>query len=393
MTLEKERVEKIRILVFMDYYLPGFRAGGPIPSVSRIIEMAHEQCDFRVVTRDHDLGEKTPFAGLEPQTLRTVGNAQVMYLRSGLRDWGWVRKETRQWRPEAVYLNSAHSFFGVLFPLALIKLKIMPNVPTVVIAPRGEFGSGALSMKAWKKAFFKPVIRWLIPSDVVWHASSDEEVQQIKSWRDTPNPVSHTFIIAPDPAIEPAPTVSDGPEGKVILTFASRIDRMKGLDRANRIVSQIDNHVELQWNIHGSVSDPKYLKEIKEQLSTMPPNVTYSVTGSFDPNQSQGIFAESTALVLPTLGENFGHVIAEALSVGCPVFVTPNTPWTALIKEGGGQLIMSDEETAAKLTALATMDLPQRIKLREKVHSSYEIWYERNKNSSNPFLSIFGNEL
>ncbi|MNR20481.1 Glycosyl transferases group 1 [compost metagenome] len=30
---------------------------------------------------------------------------------------------------------------------------------------------------------------------------------------------------------------------------------------------------------------------------------------------------------LPTLGENFGHVIAEALGCGLPVLISDNTPW------------------------------------------------------------------
>jgi len=56
--------------------------------------------------------------------------------------------------------------------------------------------------------------------------------------------------------------------------------------------------------------------EIKEQLSSLPSDVTYSETGSFDTSQSQIFSEESTAFVCPALGESFGHVIAEAPSVG-----------------------------------------------------------------------------
>ena len=34
------------------------------------------------------------------------------------------------------------------------------------------------------------------------------------------------------------------------------------------------------------------------------------------------------------MGENFGHVIAEALWVGCPVFVTATALWTELFLSG-----------------------------------------------------------
>jgi len=41
-----------------------------------------------------------------------------------------------------------------------------------------------------------------------------------------------------------------------------------------------------------------------------------------------------SVFVLSTLGENFGQVIAEALWVGRPVFVTATTPWIDLFLSG-----------------------------------------------------------
>jgi len=40
--------------------------------------------------------------------------------------------------------------------------------------------------------------------------------------------------------------------------------------------------------------------------------------------------------VLPTLGENYGHVIYEALSAGDPVLISDQTPWRGLEKEKAG---------------------------------------------------------
>ena len=36
--------------------------------------------------------------------------------------------------------------------------------------------------------------------------------------------------------------------------------------------------------------------------------------------------------LFPTLGENYGHVIQEALSAGCPVILSNQTPWNNLEK-------------------------------------------------------------
>ena len=46
--------------------------------------------------------------------------------------------------------------------------------------------------------------------------------------------------------------------------------------------------------------------------------------------------AANDLFFLPTRGENFGHVIAEALSVGTPVLISDQTPWRKLAAVGLG---------------------------------------------------------
>ncbi len=41
-------------------------------------------------------------------------------------------------------------------------------------------------------------------------------------------------------------------------------------------------------------------------------------------------------MVLPTLNENFGHVIWESLAAGCPVLLSDQTPWRDLSSKGAG---------------------------------------------------------
>ena len=43
-----------RVLVVADYYLPGFRAGGPVRAISNTIRRLTPDADFFLVTRDHD---------------------------------------------------------------------------------------------------------------------------------------------------------------------------------------------------------------------------------------------------------------------------------------------------------------------------------------------------
>ena len=47
-------MEKKKILVFIDWYLPGFRAGGPIRSCANLISHLSDEFDFNIVTTDTD---------------------------------------------------------------------------------------------------------------------------------------------------------------------------------------------------------------------------------------------------------------------------------------------------------------------------------------------------
>lgn len=46
--------------------------------------------------------------------------------------------------------------------------------------------------------------------------------------------------------------------------------------------------------------------------------------------------SEHDLLLMPTLGENFGHVIPEALISGCPVLISDRTPWRELESKKAG---------------------------------------------------------
>ena len=56
---------KLKILVFCDYYLPGFKAGGPIRSISNIIVNLHEEFDFHIYTSDRDFLMEGPYSDIQ----------------------------------------------------------------------------------------------------------------------------------------------------------------------------------------------------------------------------------------------------------------------------------------------------------------------------------------
>ena len=69
-----------RVLVLADYYLPGFKAGGPIRSLANMVDRLGDEFAFKIVTRDRDAGDQRPCGGTVPNAWQPIGKARVLYL-------------------------------------------------------------------------------------------------------------------------------------------------------------------------------------------------------------------------------------------------------------------------------------------------------------------------
>ena len=84
------------------------------------------------------------------------------------------------------------------------------------------------------------------------------------------------------------------------------------------------------------MEDAEYWRECQSIIAGLPVNVRVRNNGEIEHKEIGRVFAEHDLLLLPTLGENFGHVIGEALASGCPVLISDQTPWRNLESEGVG---------------------------------------------------------
>ena len=171
------------ILTLIGYYLPGFKSGGPLRSVENLVAALGEEFYFKILTTDRDLGDDVPYPGVPVHRWIKAGNVDVLYLRPGLRGFlKMVSLLTLVDRKTVLYLNS---FFARRFSmLAMLLRRIGLCRPgRVVLAPRGEFSPGALTLKGSRKTRFITISRWLgIYKNIVWHASTDLEGADIRNW-------------------------------------------------------------------------------------------------------------------------------------------------------------------------------------------------------------------
>ena len=168
-----------RVLTFCDYYLPGFKAGGPIRSISNLIVRLDRDLHFSVVTRDRDQGDAAPYAGVAVDEWQERQGTPVFYMSPERRGLAGIRGVLRETPHDVVYLNSFWSPAFTIPTLLLRRLGLAPRVP-VVLAPRGEFSHGALQLSRTKKQAYLLFARGFgLYRNVNWHASSEKEREDI----------------------------------------------------------------------------------------------------------------------------------------------------------------------------------------------------------------------
>jgi glycosyltransferase involved in cell wall biosynthesis len=80
----------------------------------------------------------------------------------------------------------------------------------------------------------------------------------------------------------------------------------------------------------GSLEEPAFWNSCQELIAALPANVSVNYAGEIPHHKLSGELAKHHIFVLPTTGENFGHAIFEALSIGKPALISDQTPWRGL---------------------------------------------------------------
>ncbi len=358
------------MLVFVDHYLPGYKSGGPLRTIAAAIEEFGDRFDFRVVTLDRDAGDTEPFAMVsqEPRQWIRQGGAQVWYLppRAGFHEWRAMLRALRDLDRGVVYCNSLLSRRSLLLPLVLGRLGVISR--SVLIAPRGELDPGALAMKGLRKRTYLRALHPFLRS-ACWHASTPAECTYIRRYQ--PRAVVHVAIDnhvrRRQPARFPRP-----PASPLEAVFISRISPKKNLDGLLRSLRFTINPCRL--TIYGPAPDRKYWEHCQTLIERVPSHVDVIYKGSLPHDQIESVLETADVMILPTHGENFGHVIAEALGAGCPVIISDKTPWTELVQPHAGVVVTPHDEVglAAAIDNFAVLDSNQYHQAQLSARRAYE---------------------
>ncbi|BCJ54226.1 hypothetical protein Asp14428_57010 [Actinoplanes sp. NBRC 14428] len=360
-----------RVLVTTAYFEPGHRAGGPVKSVARIIDTASARVAVKAFTRDRDIGSAEPYAGLSGQWARR-GTSQIYYLNTAIpRQWLSLARNLRRDRFDLLYCNSLWEPQFSVLPILAAHLGVI-SARKILIAPRGELSPGALALKQAKKSHFLRLWKPLLTTNrVIWHASTEMEAADIR--RLWPEAAIEVVEDQTDLPIDPlAPEQRKGAPFSAV--FISRISPKKNLSLALEGLADCTSPVD--FSIYGPIEDDRYWTQCQEIIRRLPPNIRVHYCGTLDAREVRTTFAKHDLFVFPTLGENFGHVIAESLSASCPVLCSDQTPWNSVLSSGGGLALPAPtpRDIGTAIQRAANQPPAERHESRRIAGDAYRTW-------------------
>lgn len=313
----------LSIFCATDYFLPGYKAGGPIKTISNAIDRLKGRCDFSVLTSDGDIdGEK--FTGIKRNLWLNLDGYKVYYANNAFYIYELLRSVAFSKKYDLIYLNSFFSWRSILIVL-ISKIGLINSIP-VLLAPRGELSNGALGIKPFRKKIYIFTVKTLgIYKNISFQASSFIEENDIKL---TLKDKYKKIYIARD-IVSRAKEIENNFKYKngYKIIFLSRIVPVKNIDFVIKALKLI--RCDISLDIFGPIEDVNYWQLCNELVSQLPHNIIVKYKGAVYPENVISLIAHYDLFVLPSKGESFGHVVYESLCAGTPVLVSDKTPWVS----------------------------------------------------------------
>lgn len=241
----------------------------------------------------------------------------------------------------------------------------------LVVSPRGMLSSGALQFSRLKKrviweTFQGPAYR----KAATWHATSADEAGDIRAFG-----ITAPIAIIPNGIDLPRQIAPHLPD-KVTRTilFLSRIHPKKCLPTLLEAWQRLSVHRKNWQLVIAGPDEGGHRSELEAMVRNKNiPRVVF--TGPVYGSEKEALLLDADLFVLPTLSENFGIAVAEALAAGIPSIVTKGAPWQGLETEQCGWWVDQGTEPLLKAMLSAT-ELPAAE--RQAMGLRGRAWMEQN---------------
>ena len=231
-----------------------------------------------------------------------------------------------------------------------------------VVSPHGMLVMQLIHRKSrlLKMAWMRLVERHTLASASAVHVTTDEELRELRRF---------DFDL---PAVWEVPNGVDGPKldsignaddftcDKRFALFLGRINWKKGLDRLIEAWKYIPDATLL---IAGN-DEESYQRDLERLAAKIGVAERIRFVGMVQGDSKWRLFRDAELFVLPSLSENFGISVLEAMSMGCPVVVTPEVGLAeAIAKFDAGLVVEGDVVSLGREIGLLLRDSDRRRRM------------------------------
>jgi glycosyltransferase involved in cell wall biosynthesis len=306
-------------------------AGGPSRTVVRLCDALADVDDMRITLMYQSRPQSPSVASENGDVDRRVAvSDSATALALGLPLRRLLLGHVDRSRPDLIHSH------GIWLPLNCWVARIAKKMQIPhIVHPRGMLEPWALGYKAVKKNLAMSLYQRRNLDDAsVLVATAWSEYENLRSLGFT-----RPIAVIPNgvPRDEEGPRI-DRPtrtvrEPRKVL-FLSRVQAKKGLLNLVRAWSEI---AQSGWHLQiAGPSEGGHLKDVVALIDELRIASLVSVLGEVDGISKSDLYRGADVFVLPTFSENFGVVVAEALSYGLPVITTKGAPWADLETFGCG---------------------------------------------------------
>lgn len=152
--------------------------------------------------------------------------------------------------------------------------------------------------------------------------------------------------------------------------FVGTVEARKGVEYLIEIANMLKKEINIEFNIVGSLSDTRYVDNIKNKIRLYGLEKQVLLLGRIDDESLMHEYESSYGFVFPSLHEGYGMVLIEAMRYGLPVVAFDNSamPFTVMNNYNG---ILIENKNLSQMSYTIRKLIEDKKRYKEMQHNAY----------------------
>ena len=278
------------VFITIPWFLPAYRAGGPIQSIAHLVTHFNEDVEYRIFCGDTDLNGE-PLTGIIKNEWTTYNTYTKVWYAENVHLSDVICKEIENIQPQVLYIVGLFSWHFNVVPLLFCK------VARKIISVKGMLHPGALSQKKFKKRLFLTGLKLSgIYRKAIFHATNLAEKKFIKSefGLDTKVVVAGNFSKQMVEQL-PIPKISNYLAVVTIALISPMKNHLIVLQALQRCTAYIN------YNIYGPIKDEVYWQNCLAAIMLLPDNIKVTYHGEIQPDSIATVLSLQHVFIMPCI--------------------------------------------------------------------------------------------